>query len=84
MQSDLERIVVDIFSFRDVLLRANQVEQIDAELRFHGMTRSELFANPDLLIDLGIAKKIRRACEMLQMPVSAHQSLVLARHAQVV
>lgn len=78
--SNLEQIVIDTFERKCLLTNPDSIVQ---ELQLHGMTTTEVQGNPELLLQLSIARNIRIACEIMKSPVSAHQSLTLAKHSLV-
>ena len=57
--------------------------EMATELQLFGLTLADLKSRNDLLLELGIARNIRRACDALGIPISPHQSLTLAKHMRV-
>ena len=72
--------VENLFYFRNM---PETLDEISSSLSALGLTFADAESNPDLLFEAGIARNIRRACEALNIPVTPHQSLTLAKHRRV-
>ncbi len=73
-------LVEDLFAFRNLL---NTPAEFAVELKLLGLTITDVEANQDLLLEAGIARNIRRACEAMDITITPHQSLTLAKHMRV-
>jgi hypothetical protein len=55
-------------------------DEIANELKVLGLTLADLKSQENLFFIIGIAHNIRRACDALELPISPHQSLTLAKN----
>jgi hypothetical protein len=73
-------LVKDIYEFRNM---PQSPSDTIAAISAIGLSMADVAANPDLAFEAGIARNFRRACDALDIPISPHQSLTLAKHLRV-